>query len=181
MVGGDPLTGDVNLLRSLKGADYETIRSHRLGFEKAVDVTKAGVPKGDERLAQIQAMLSTALHALGGADGYAYLRAHVFGGALSGLSEQQFRNAYLIPTFGTTPQGGINAESIQLSPILPEDDQFRFDLIEGRRNRAGAIADPTPPFTPYPANINQDPPGDGNPFKRFESRWYGRSAAPTPR
>jgi cytosine/adenosine deaminase-related metal-dependent hydrolase len=180
IVGGDPLTGDVNLMRLLKGLDFETIRSARLGFEKAIDVTKPGVPKGDERFAQIQARLRAALSALGGAAGFAYLKAHVFGGALAGLSDQQFRHAYLIPTFGTTPHGQLNAEAIQLSTILPEDDQFRFDLIEGRRNQAGAIADPRPPVKPYPANVNQDPPGDGNPFKNFQSRWYGPPRAHRP-
>jgi cytosine/adenosine deaminase-related metal-dependent hydrolase len=175
MVGGDPLTGDVNLMRSLKGAVYETVRSTRLGFDKAIDATKAGVPKGDERFGQIQATLRAALNALGGSDGYAYLKTHVLGGALARLSDQQFRNAYLIPTFGTTPDGRVDSEAIQLSPILPEDDQFRFDVIEGRRNPAGAIADARPPFAPYPVNVNQDPPGDGHPFADFESRWYAPS------
>jgi hypothetical protein len=35
----------------------------------------------------------------------------------------------------------------------------------------------TPPFGPYPANANQDPAGDGNPFDAFESRWYGTPLA----
>lgn len=172
VVGGDPLVGDPKLIRSLKGSDFETIRSVRFGFVKAIDVTEAGVPKGEERLADIEANLRAGLNALGGADGYAYLKAHVFGGALAGVSDQLFRTAYLEPTFGTASDGRLNAEAIQLSPILPEDDLFRFDVIEGRRDRFGAIADPTPPFAPYPENVNQNPPGDGNPFSDFETRWY---------
>jgi cytosine/adenosine deaminase-related metal-dependent hydrolase len=174
LVGGDPLVGDVNLMRALKGNDFETIRSARLGFVKAIDVTKPGVPKGEETFADLQAILRAALGALGGADGYAYLNAHVLGGALAGLSSQQFRADYLVPVFGTTANGRLNAESIALSPILPEDDQFRFDEIEGRRNPSGAIADPKPPFGLYPSNVNQNPPGGGNPFANFESRWYDR-------
>jgi cytosine/adenosine deaminase-related metal-dependent hydrolase len=172
LVGGDPLVGDVNLMRSLKRHDYETIRSARLGFTKAIDVTEPSVPKGSETFAEIQSTLRTALNALGGTGGYAYLRSHVLGGAVAGLSERQFTDAYLVPTFGTTPDGRVNAEAIGLSPILPEDDQFRFDVIDGRRNRSGAIADPHPPFASYPTNVNQNPPGDASPFGNFESRWY---------
>jgi hypothetical protein len=121
--------------------------------------------------------LRTPLNALGGADGYAYLRAHVFGGALAHLSRQAFTDDYLVPTFGTAADGRVNAEAVGLSPILPEDDQFRFDVIEGRRDRSGAVADPHPPFAPYPSNVNQNPPGDGNPFRNFESRWYSATPA----
>jgi hypothetical protein len=172
LVGGDPLVGDVRLMQTLKGKDFETIRSARLGFTKAIDVTDPSVPDGRETFGEIRSTLQSALNALGGADGYAYLRSRVLGGALAGLSEQEFTARYLAPTFGTTPAGRVNAEAIRLSPILPEDDQFRFDLIEGRRDASGAIADPDPPFAPYPANANQDLPGGGDPFGGFESRWY---------
>jgi cytosine/adenosine deaminase-related metal-dependent hydrolase len=175
LVGGDPLAGDVAIMRSLNGGDAETVRSSRLGFTKAIDVTKPGVPDGDETFAEIRRKLRTALNALGGADGYAYLLSHVFGGALAHLSARQFRADYLVPTFGTTAGGRLNAEAIGLSPILPEDDQFRFDVIEGRRNHAGAIADREPPFAPYRVNVNQDRSGNGDPFQHFESTWYAGS------
>jgi len=63
-------------------------------------------------------------------------------------------------------RGGLAAQGIQLSPILPEDDHFRLDMIEG-------VVDPDPPFALYPFNVNQDPPGDGMPFSGFGARWYG--------
>jgi 5-methylthioadenosine/S-adenosylhomocysteine deaminase len=172
LVGGDPLVGDPGLMRSLKRADFETVRSARGGFAKAIDVTKPGVPNGTQPLATIEGALRDGLAALGGADGYAYLKARVGGGRFASASDERFRDEYLVPTFGTTENGRLNAEAIQLAPILPEDDDFRFRLIEGDRNRAAAIADATPPFGPYPANINQDPPGGGTPFDGFESRWY---------
>jgi 5-methylthioadenosine/S-adenosylhomocysteine deaminase len=51
LVGGDPLVGDV---RSLKGSDFETIHSTRLRFAKAVDVTKPGVPNGEQTFANFE-------------------------------------------------------------------------------------------------------------------------------
>jgi 5-methylthioadenosine/S-adenosylhomocysteine deaminase len=45
-VGGDPLAGDVGVVRSLKGGDFETVRSERGRFSKAIDVTKARAPTG---------------------------------------------------------------------------------------------------------------------------------------
>ena len=172
LVGGDPLAGDRSLMRRLKGSDFETVRSARRGFAKAIDVTKRGVPKGSERLAAIESALRTGLTALGGADGYAHLKAHVIGGAFANATDAQFRAAYLEPTFGTRSDGTLNAEAIELSPLLPEDDDFRFHLIEGRLDGSGAIADLTPPFAPYPANLNHVPPGGGNPFAGFERRGY---------
>jgi 5-methylthioadenosine/S-adenosylhomocysteine deaminase len=172
LVGGDPLAGDAALMRSLKRADFEMVRSARGGFAKAVDVTKSGVSKGTQRLATIERALRDGLTALSGADGYAYLKARVGGGHFAGASDERFHDEYLVPTFGTADNGRLNAEAIQLAPLLPEDDDFRFRLIEGDRDGSGAIADTTPPFRPYPTNTNQDTPGNGNPFDAFETRWY---------
>jgi 5-methylthioadenosine/S-adenosylhomocysteine deaminase len=172
LVGGDPLAGDPAVMRALKRGDYETIRSAAGGFTKAIDVTRRGVPKGSERLAAIESNLRAALTALGGADGYSYLKARVGGGTFASATDAQFRSAYLEPTFGLRSDGTLNAEAIQLSPLLPEDDDFRFRLIEGDRDGAGAIADTTPPFAPYLVNVNQIPAGADNPFGGFEQRWY---------
>jgi hypothetical protein len=169
LVGGDPLAGDPSLMRKLKRTDYETIRSSRGGFTKAIDVTKRGVRKGSQRLAEIESKLRDALTALGGADGYAYLKARVGGGAFAGATDAQFRAAYLEPTFGLRPDGTLNAEAIPLSPLLPADDDARFRLIEGSRDGWS-----------YPINVNHIPPGAANPFAGFEQRWYPPQRAPLP-
>jgi 5-methylthioadenosine/S-adenosylhomocysteine deaminase len=172
LVGGDPLAGDAAEMRALKRGDYETIHSAAGGFTKAIDVTRRRIPKGSQRLAAIESNLRAALTALGGADGYAYLKARVGGGAFANATDAEFRSSYLEPTLGLRPDGTLNAEAIQLSPLLPADDDFRLRLIEGDRDGSGAIADATPPFAPYPVNANQIPPGAGNPFGDFEQRWY---------
>ncbi len=52
LVGGDPLYGDSAFMAMLKPGDFEYIRSS-CGFTKGIDVTKEGVPLGDETLRQI--------------------------------------------------------------------------------------------------------------------------------
>jgi 5-methylthioadenosine/S-adenosylhomocysteine deaminase len=69
-------------------------------------------------------------------------------------------------------RAALEQEAIQLSPILPEDDHFRFRVIEGARDALGEIADGDPPFALYPSNVNQVQPGGDNPFRGFEARWY---------
>ena len=161
LVGGDPLAGDPALMRRLKGSDFDTIVSTRDGFIKAVDVTKRGVIKGSQRLAEIEATLREALAALGGADGFAYLKARVRGGAFANATDDQFRTGYLEPALGVRGDGSLNAEAIELSPLLPVDDDVRFRLIEGSRDG-----------WPYPINLNHIPASGPNPFAGFERRWY---------
>jgi hypothetical protein len=50
LVDGEPIAGDVASMTSLKPDDFEVVRSDAGCFEKAVDVTTFGVPKGTERL-----------------------------------------------------------------------------------------------------------------------------------
>ncbi len=152
IVNGEPLTGDVGLMEKLKPGDYETLTSARGGFEKAIDVTRAGVFKGGQTLAQIEATLREALASLGG-------------GASS---------------LGALPSR-MSLEPIQLTPVLIEDDDFYFDVLERNCWRATSlIADPSPPFARYRANFNQVQPR-GNPFsaERYRNRYY-RLEEPVP-
>jgi 5-methylthioadenosine/S-adenosylhomocysteine deaminase len=66
MVGGDPLVGDVDLMQQLKPGQAELIHSSCACYQKAITVTKPGVPKGDETLSDIHQALDTGLTALGG-------------------------------------------------------------------------------------------------------------------
>ena len=54
------------LMKRFKNGDYETVASACRCYEKGVDVTKEGVPKGDQTLAFIRQTLEEALNALGG-------------------------------------------------------------------------------------------------------------------
>jgi hypothetical protein len=101
--------------------------------------------------------------ALGGADGFAYLKSRARFGAFTNVPDGQFRTSYLEPTFGLRSDGSLNAQAIALAPLLPWDDEARFALIEGRVDGL-----------PYPINLNHIPATGPNPFAGFEQRWYAR-------
>jgi len=176
LVGGDPLTGDVELLSALKPGDQEVVASSTGGFRKAVDVTTtAQVPEREEALADFTAELALGLTALGGdnpragggpgppTNTYSYLKANVAGGQAAGLPDSIFR-ALLAASVGVLPDGSLNLERIQLLPLFAADDDFLGHLLRGELDpAAGLIADPTPPFALYPANLNHVGP-QGNPF-----------------
>jgi hypothetical protein len=176
LVGGDPLGGDVGLMSALKPGDSEVVESARGGFQKAVDVTTtAPVPNGDETLAEITSKLEAGVTALGGdnppagggpgppTNTYSYLKAHVSGGAAAGLPDPVFRGL-LVDNVGVLPDGSLNLERVQLDPLLEDDDDFLGQLLRGEVDPAtGLLADPTPPYKLYPANLNQIGPL-GNPF-----------------
>ena len=65
---------------------------------------------------------------------------------------------------GVLPDGSLNLERVQLAPLFAADDDFHGYLLHGEIDQAtGLLADPTPPFALYPANLNQIGPL-GNPF-----------------
>jgi 5-methylthioadenosine/S-adenosylhomocysteine deaminase len=181
LVNGEPLAGDVALMELLKPRDYEIVASAGGCFQKAIDVTNPAVPQGSQTLAQITEALQDGLTAMGGdnppagggpapdTNTYSYLKAHVAGGALAGLSDTQFREL-LASYFGFAPDGRLNIESLQLAPVLLEDDDFYFHLLGAEVfPGTGLIADTTPPFMLYLANFNQVQ-SDGNPFIAAEYR-----------
>jgi 5-methylthioadenosine/S-adenosylhomocysteine deaminase len=176
LVGGEPLAGDVALMSALKPGDNEVVASAAGGFAKAVDVTTtAVVPEGAETLAQLTGELQLGLSALGGdnppvgggpgppSNTYSYLKAHVAGGQAAGLPDPVFR-ALLAANVGVLPDGSLNIERIQLTPLFAADDDFFGALLGGELDPStGLLADPTPPFALYPANLNHVGPF-GNPF-----------------
>jgi hypothetical protein len=164
LVGGEPLSGDVEVMAVLKPDDYEVIESAAGCFQKAIDVTDASVPKGAQTFAYIEQTLRDALTALGGdnpptgggpadaSNTYSYLKAHIPGAGA--LTDAQFRQqlAFFV---GLAPGGRLNLEAVQLSPVLVEDDDFHFRLLGGELSTVtGLIADDTPPYGLYPANFN---------------------------
>jgi hypothetical protein len=167
LVDGVPLAGDVAHMAALKPGDYETVASTAGGFDKAVDVTTtAPVPDGDETLAQLTNKLQLGVAALGGdnpppgggpgpsTNTYSYLKAHVSGGAAANLPDPIFRGL-LAANVGTLPDGSLNLERVQLLPLFEGDDDFLAHLLHADVDQAtGTLADPTPPYALYPANLN---------------------------
>jgi len=179
LVNGEPLAGDVEIMNKLKPADYEVVTSVAGCFQKAIDVTNPAVPQGMETFAQIQTALRDALNAMGGdnppagggpaedSNTYSYLKAHIPGASV--LTDAQFRQQ-LTFFFGLAPNGLLNMEGVQLSPVLVEDDDFYFHLLGGEFSpMTSLIADSTPPFGLYLTNFNQIQPL-GNPFAANDYR-----------
>ena len=184
LVGGEPVAGDVAAMRSLKGGDLEIVRSVTGCFQKAIDVTMPGVPKGTQTLAQVSSLIADGLQALGGdrpppgggpsplTNTWSYLRLHSLAGA--GLSDTQFLFGVLIPTFGLV-DGKLNIEAMSPAPLFMADDDWRLATVGAKLDPgSGLVADETPPYSRYPANANQVT-ALGNPFtpSDFELRWYG--------
>src|SRR5581483_4468298 len=174
LVGGEPLAGDPSLVAALKPGDYELVTSAAARFSKAVDVTKPGVVDGTETLGSITLALEDAVDALGGDEPppgggpgpanntYHYLKVHVDGGAYAGLRDSTFHQM-LADRVGAFRDGSLNLERIQLDPLLEADDDFLAHLLHGELDGSGLIADATPPYRLYHANLNQIGPL-GNPF-----------------
>jgi cytosine/adenosine deaminase-related metal-dependent hydrolase len=164
LVNGEPLSGDAELMVTLKPGDFEVITSEGGCFQKAIDVTNLTVPKGTQTFAFIQQSLRNSLNALGGdnppseggpaddSNTYSYLKANIPGAGV--LTDSQFRQqlAFFV---GLDSQGRLNLEAVQLSPLLVEDDDFYFHLLGGEVfAESGLVADITPPYRLYATNLN---------------------------
>jgi 5-methylthioadenosine/S-adenosylhomocysteine deaminase len=183
LVNGEPLAGDVAVMAALKPGDYEIVTSARGCFQKAIDVTNPAVPKGTETFAQIEQSVRVALIAMGGdnppagggpaddSNTYSYLKSRIPGASF--LTDVQFRQQLMF-FFGRAPNGRLNIEGLQLSPVLVEDDDFYFHFLGDEVSpTTGLIADDTPPFGLYLANFNQLQPL-GNPFAaaHYRDRYF---------
>lgn len=143
LVNGEPRSGEVEVMAALKPSSYEIVGSKSACFRKAIDVTNQALPKGTETFAYLQQTLGAALNALGGdnppagggpaddSNTYSYLKANIPGAA--GLTDSQFR--YELTLFaGLAPDGRLNLEGIDPSPVLVEDDHFYFQLLGGSQS-----------------------------------------------
>jgi hypothetical protein len=183
MVGGDPLVADLDLMARLKPGDFEAIESTCECFRKAVDVTRAGAPKGDQTFAFIERTLGDALIALGVdnpppgggpadlTNTYSYAKQRFT--LPFPMTDAQFLQFVIIENAGLVG-GKINLERLTLAPIFTENDDFFFDLLGARVNPVtGVLDDATPPFLLYRSNVNHVQHGV-NPLapETFEDRWY---------
>jgi 5-methylthioadenosine/S-adenosylhomocysteine deaminase len=183
MVGGDPLVADPEVMARLKPGDFEAIASSCECYQKAVDVTKTGIPKGDQTLALIEKSLDDALVALGGdhppagggpadlTNTYSFAKQHFT--LPFPMTDAQFLQFVIIPT-AQLVGGKINLERLTLAPLLTDEDDFFFDVLGAKINPAtGLLDDPSPPFLIYRSNANQVQNG-ADPFapEAFEDRWY---------
>ena len=158
-VAGDPIAGDVDVLRALRGHDFEILGSADASYAKAIDITHGGVPHGHQRLSHVETRLAAGLLSLG--PDFSYLRKHFDGGRYYLTTDAAFRDQVLAPRYGVV-DGHVNLEPLKLHPLLAADDDFFFAFVGGDLGAA-----------PYPANLNHVTP-TGNPFapSAFYERWF---------
>jgi hypothetical protein len=183
MVGGVAQAGDVAVMAALKPGDYEIVSGGAGCFEKAIDVTQIGVPKGHQTLVEVSTLLADALRALGGdhalasggpsspfANTWSYLKARVPGGAA--LPDLIFN--FGLAQFFPAPGNNVNLESIALPPLFTVDDDWWFATLENARDESSGLTAATAPYGAYPSNANQLIDGE-SPFAApvFRDRWYG--------
>ena len=184
MVGGVAQAGDIPVMSTLKPGDFEVVSSAAGCFDKAIDVTAPGIPKGSQSLEQISTLVSDGLRALGGdhppagggpssplANTWSYLKARIPGAAA--LPDGAF-NFLLVSFFGTTPDGRLNLEAMTPPPSFTADDHWWFATLEANRDpSSGLTAVATAPYAMYPSNANHVTAA-GNPFAAsdFRERWY---------
>jgi len=160
-------------------------------YQKALDVRKAGILKGDETLADIQQKLEEGLIALGGdnppkgggpapiSNTYSYLKQHFT--LPFPMTDAQFTQLVLIPFAGTVG-GNLNLERLMLTPLLQDEDEFFFDVLGVRISpTTGLLGDPSPPFMLYRSNPNQEQNGvNSYATEAYEDRWYPLPTAMRP-
>ena len=175
LIDGHPVAGTVERMAKLDPGGTELLEVPGTAYRRAIDVTEPGVPEGTETFAQFSEELRLALAALGGdappagggpapdTNTYGYLKARWGQGAYAAASDADFRAA-LTGFFGLDPNGRLNIEAIQMVPPVDDADDFLGHLLNGDIDPGtGLIADPTPPFALYPANLNHIGP-QGNPL-----------------
>jgi cytosine/adenosine deaminase-related metal-dependent hydrolase len=175
LIDGHPVAGTEQRMERLNPGGTEILTIPDAAYRRAIDVTKSGVPEGEQNFAQFSGELGMALAALGGdnppADGgpspdsntYSYLKAHWANGSYAGSSDAEFR-AVLTNAFGLEQNGWLNLERIEMVPPVDDADDFLGYLLNGTIDpNTGLLADPAPPFGLYPANLNHIGPL-GNPL-----------------
>jgi 5-methylthioadenosine/S-adenosylhomocysteine deaminase len=177
LVNGEPLAGTADLMESLKPGDVERVPSGCASL--AIDVTKAGVPKGTQTLAALTGLLRDGLAALGGdnppagggqaeaSNTYSYLKSRFRGTA--SFTDAEFRSFVLEPVFGMA-NGRLNLEAITPAPPLTVDDHWWMTVLAARLDGDGLPDDAQPPYLRYAANSNHA--ATGNAFAGVEGRWF---------
>ena len=185
LVGGDPLSGNPEIMSQLKPGDFEIITNYPVTYLKAIDVTKDGITGGTESYAVIEQTLRSVLDSLAGdnpppgggpaplTNTYSFIYTNMQSTLPPGTTFENFTTNVLVPLFGTTPDGLLNIERVELNPILTESDDFYFRVMGQILDSLNRPADSTPPYKLYAANCNHVQPG-GNPFafELYQSRWY---------
>ena len=121
IVEGKAVFGDVDLMNTLQGDDWEYVNG--TGFSKAVDVTSMSVEDGTQSWESIESGLAMAMR-----NEVSDIREHW--GEVSDLTTDQEVQEYLDSKFdGDYNDGVSHLKNLTLDPIFTMDDDRYFDVI----------------------------------------------------
>jgi hypothetical protein len=110
-VGGLAVFGDVDMMQSLNGQDYEVVNGD--GFQKAVDITYAGKDDGARTFSSLEETLEKAMH---------YDRQEMFDEWGKNTRTWEEFNSWLDQSYSTL-------DAIPLDPIFTYGDDRYFDVL----------------------------------------------------
>lgn len=121
LINGEAIYGDLDYMRVLKPGDYEIVTAP-CGLQKAIDVTNASVPLGNQTFAQISYRLTEAARL-----NKTFLKEHMNNATVQNMTDEEF-NLWLASKFpeGITPY--------VLDPVFTCDDRLFFDIMRNSTN-----------------------------------------------
>ncbi|MCX8174310.1 MAG: amidohydrolase family protein, partial [Thermoplasmata archaeon] len=121
LINGEAIYGDVEYMQVLKPGDYEVVTAP-CGLQKAIDVTNASAPLGNETFAQLSYWLTEAARL-----NKTFLKEHMNNATVQNMTDAEF-DAWLASKFpeGITPY--------VLDPVFTCDDRFFFDIMRNSTN-----------------------------------------------
>ena len=166
VVNGQPVFGDIDLMSTLKGDDWEIIEGP--GFDKAVDVTDRSEPEGTQSWARILADMEMAMELnpddiaatwSSSTDSYSSMQGNVLNSIFTTNDTRHFD----IITQSEHANTHINLEQLEEYYNIPMENGDRIGVnvvLEPQNHSGGSTIDPTDPIDETPNNTTNETGGE---------------------
>ena len=166
VVNGQPVFGDIDLMSTLKGDDWEIIEGP--GFDKAVDVTDRSEPEGTQSWARILADMEMAMELnpddvaatwSSSTDSYSSMQGNVLNNIFTTNDTRHFD----IITQSEHANTHINLEQLEDYYNIPMENGDRIGVnvvLEPQNHSGGSTIDPTDPNDETPTDTTNETGGE---------------------
>jgi len=166
VVNGQPVFGDIDLMSTLKGDDWEVIEGP--GFDKAVDVTDRSEPEGTQSWARILADMEMAMELnpddvaatwSSSTDSYSSMQGNVLNNIFTTNDARHFD----IITQSEHANTHINLEQLEDYYSIPMENGDRIGVnvvLEPQNHSGGSTIDPTDPSDETPTDTTNETGGE---------------------
>ena len=166
VVNGQPVFGDIDLMSTLKGDDWEIIEGP--GFDKAVDVTDRSEPEGTQSWARILADMEMAMELnpddvaatwSSSTDSYSSMQGNVLNNIFTTNDTRHFD----IITQSEHANTHINLEQLEDYYNIPMENGDRIGVnvvLEPQNHSGGSTIDPTDPSDETPTDTTNQTGGE---------------------